>query len=80
MIPGRWQAWLRRPRNWVLLGFLAVAGYLAVAEHRAHLPLIAAVALLAACVAMNRYMHVHEPGDEPALKTQEAPEVRGGRP
>ncbi|MDX2004178.1 MAG: DUF2933 domain-containing protein [Meiothermus sp.] len=78
MIQGRWQAWLRRPRHWVLLGFLAAAGYLGVLEHRAHLPLIAAVTLLAACIAMNRYMH--EPGDEPTPKPQEAPEIRGGQP
>lgn len=51
------RGWRRRPAHWVLLGFLAVAGYLVVAEHRAHLALIAAVALLAACILMNRLMH-----------------------
>lgn len=46
--------------KWVLLGFLLVAGYFAVAEHRAHLtgllqylPLL----LLLACPLMHVFMH-----------------------
>lgn len=47
-------------RKWVLLGFLFVAGYFAVAEHRAHLsgllqyfPLL----LVLACPLMHVFMH-----------------------
>lgn len=68
MTQSSWKGWLRQPRNWVLLGFLVVAGYFAVLEHRAHLALIAAVTLLAACILMNRYMHrqpSHEIPPEP---------------
>ena len=46
--------------KWVLLGFLLIAGYFAVAEHRAHLggllqylPLL----LLLACPLMHIFMH-----------------------
>lgn len=64
--------WLGRPSNRVLLGFLAIAAFFVVLEHRAHLALMAAVTLLAACILMNRYMH-REPGDEPTPQKGEQP-------
>ena len=49
-----------RKANWVLIGFLAVAGYFLILEHRAHLgewlsflPYL----LLLACPLMHLFMH-----------------------
>lgn len=73
MTRGGWQSWLQQPRNWVWLGFLSVAAFFIVLEHRAHLALIIAVALLAACILMNRYMHRETSADP-------GPEAKGEQP
>lgn len=71
MTPGSHQSILSRAK-WVLIGFLLVAGYFAVAEHRAHLsgllqylPLL----LVLACPLMHVFMHGrhgHHHGPTPA--------------
>jgi len=50
-----------------------VAAFFMVLEHRAHLALIIAVALLAACILMNRYMHRETSADP-------GPEAKGEQP
>jgi hypothetical protein len=59
MTPERQQQTLSRAK-WVLLGFLLIAGYFAIAEHRAHLngllqylPFL----LVLACPLMHVFMH-----------------------
>jgi hypothetical protein len=51
-------------RNWILIGFLLVAGYFLVMEHRAHLEGALAYLpylLLLACPLMHLFMH-HDHG------------------
>ena len=50
--------------NWVLLGFLAIAGYFLVMEHKAHLEGVLyylPYLLLLACPLMHLFMH-HDHG------------------
>lgn len=49
-----------RPRskaNWVLIGFLAIAAFFLIAEHRAHILGILPWLLLLACVVLHLFMH-----------------------
>ncbi|MEO8133929.1 MAG: DUF2933 domain-containing protein [Betaproteobacteria bacterium] len=50
----------RTRANWVLAGFLVIAGYFLITEHRAHLlgftPYLP-ILLLAACPLMHVFMH-----------------------
>jgi len=79
-----------RPRSWwlspaglVTLGFLAVAGYFLITEHRAHLALALpwlSWLLVAACPLMHLLMHHghhvghdHSSGHSPALGPEENP-------
>ncbi len=48
----------RLPTNWVLIGFLVVAGYFLVTEHRAHVVPYLPYALLLACPLMHLF-HGH---------------------
>ena len=43
--------------NWVLIGFLAVAGFFLFTEHRAHLLGILPYLFLLACPLMHLFMH-----------------------
>lgn len=43
--------------NWVLIGFLAVAGFFLFTEHRAHVLGILPYLLLLACPLMHLFMH-----------------------
>lgn len=43
--------------NWVLIGFLAVAGFFLVTEHRAHVLGILPYLLLLACPLMHLFHH-----------------------
>ncbi|MCL6526353.1 MAG: DUF2933 domain-containing protein [Thermaceae bacterium] len=45
------------PQTWVLLGFLAVAGFFLITEHRAHLFGALPYLLLLACLLMHAFMH-----------------------
>ena len=79
MTPEDQQSNLSRAK-WVLIGFLLVAGYFAVAEHRAHLggllqylPLL----LLLACPLMHVFMHGrhghhHGPASAPRQDREES--------
>ena len=49
--------------NWVLIGFLLIAGFFLVTEHRAHLLGVLPFLLLAACPLMHLFMH-HDPGHD----------------
>lgn len=43
--------------NWVLIGFLLIAGFFLLTEHRAHLLGVLPFILLAACPLMHLFMH-----------------------
>jgi len=43
--------------KWVLLGFLAVAGFFLFTEHRAHLFGVLPFLLVAACLLLHLFMH-----------------------
>lgn len=47
----------RLKANWVLIGFLAVAGFFLFTEHRAHVLGILPYLLLLACLLMHLFMH-----------------------
>lgn len=49
--------------KWVLIGFLAVAGFFLFTEHRAHLLGALPFLLLLACPLMHLFMH-HGDGDD----------------
>ena len=49
-------AWPRNPSNWMLLGFLGIAAFFLIAEHRAHLLGWQPYLLLLACPLMM-FMH-----------------------
>ncbi len=59
--------------NWILIGFLAVAGYFLVMEHKAHLQGVLTYLpylLLLACPLMHLFMH-HDHGghgEQPSQK------------
>jgi uncharacterized membrane protein len=57
--PGAHKAWWSSPTGLVLIGFVAIAGFLLAFEHRAHIftgnwPLLL---LLGACIVMHLFMH-----------------------
>lgn len=65
--------------NWYFLGFLAVAGYFLLTEHRAHVVPYLPFLLLLACPLMHLFMHRghgghggHQPGN------RDAPGAHGG--
>jgi hypothetical protein len=49
----------RSPGRWVLIGFLLIAAFFAVAEHRAHLLGAVPYLLLLACPVMHMFHHGH---------------------
>jgi hypothetical protein len=49
--------WRRSRANWVLIGFLAIAAFFLLMEHRAHLLGILPWLLLLACPLMHLFMH-----------------------
>ncbi len=50
--------WFTSKANWVLIGFLAIIGFLLLTEHRAHvLGAFPIIILLLVCVVMHRFMH-----------------------
>ena len=49
--------WWRGRGSWVLLGFLAVAGYFLVTEHTVHVLSALPWLLLLACPLMHLFMH-----------------------
>jgi hypothetical protein len=56
--------WFTSKANWVLVGFLAIIGFLLLMEHRAHvLGALPIIILLLACVVMHRFMHGGHGGD-----------------
>lgn len=57
MSPETERQWWRQPYRLVLIGFLAVAAYFLITEHRAHLNQILLVVLLLACPVMHLFMH-----------------------
>ena len=48
---------LKSKANWVLIGFLAIAAFFLIAEHRAHILGILPWLLLLACVVLHLFMH-----------------------
>ena len=50
-------AWFRSPTNLALLGFLGIAGFFLIAEHRAHVFGVLPYALLLACPLLHVFMH-----------------------
>ena len=55
--------WLKSRSNWVLLAFLAIAGFYLITEHRAHLWGFLPFLILLACPFMHMFMH-HGHGDD----------------
>ncbi len=47
----------RSPAGWVLLGFLAIAAFFLLSEHRAHALGVLPFLLLLACPLMHIFMH-----------------------
>jgi hypothetical protein len=45
------------PSSWVLLGFLAIAGFFLVTEHTAHVFGVLPYLLLLACPLLHTFMH-----------------------
>ena len=48
---------LKSNAKWVLLGFLAIAGFFLLTEHRAHVLGVLPFLLLLACPLMHIFMH-----------------------
>ncbi len=57
MTPETDKPWWQRPDRLVLVGFLAIAAYFLVTEHRAHLYGALPWLLLLACPLMHLFMH-----------------------
>ena len=57
------KGWLESRSNWVLLAFLAIAGFYLITEHRAHLLGFLPFLILLACPFMHMFMH-HGHGDD----------------
>jgi hypothetical protein len=49
--------WLRSPSTWVLLGFLGIAAFYLLAEHRAHVFGILPYLLFLLCPLLHLFMH-----------------------
>ncbi|HEY5648951.1 MAG TPA: DUF2933 domain-containing protein [Nitrospiria bacterium] len=50
-------SWFRRPANLALCGFLLIAGFFLLSEHRAHFFGILPWLLLLACPVLHLFMH-----------------------
>lgn len=59
--------------NWILVAFLAIAGFFLLTEHRAHLLGALPFLLLLACPLMHLFMH-HGHGDHSSDKNSEVGE------
>jgi len=70
--------WWRGRGSWVLLGFLAVAGYFLVTEHTAHVLSALPWLLLLACPLMHLFMHHGHGGHQHGKAPDDRPES-GGR-
>jgi hypothetical protein len=51
------RTWLRSPRGLILLGFLAIAAFFLIAEHRAHAFGVLPCLLVLSCLLLHRLMH-----------------------
>ena len=51
------KSWWESRANWVLLAFLAIAGFYLIAEHRAHVFGALPFLILLACPLMHVFMH-----------------------
>jgi hypothetical protein len=49
--------WWRKPTNWPLIGFLAVAAWFLWTEHEAHVIAALPWLLVLGCVVMHLFMH-----------------------
>jgi Protein of unknown function (DUF2933) len=49
--------WLQTPSGWVLLGFLAIAAFFLLTEHRAHVLGVLPYVLLLLCPVLHLLMH-----------------------
>lgn len=56
--------WLRARNTWALLGFIAIAGFFVVTEHRAHLFGALPYLLLLACPLLHFFLHGGHGGHE----------------
>ena len=72
-------AWWRSRGSWVLLGFLAVAGYFLLTEHTAHVLGALPWLLLLACPLMHLFMHHGHGGHRHGGPSDDQPN-RGGQP
>jgi hypothetical protein len=57
--------------NWVLLGFLAIAGFFLLTEHRAHVLGVLPFLLLLACPLLHLFHHGGHGGHGRQSKTQQ---------
>jgi hypothetical protein len=71
--------WWRSRGSWVLLGFLAVAGYFLLTEHTAHVLGALPWLLLLACPLMHLFMHHGHGGHRHGGLPDDQPN-RGGQP
>jgi hypothetical protein len=53
----RLRGWLQTPSGWVLLGFLAIAAFFLISEHRAHVLGALPYVLLLLCPVLHLLMH-----------------------
>jgi len=63
------KGWLESRSNWVLLAFLAIAGFYLITEHKAHLFGLLPFLILLACPFLHMFMHRGHSGydrDSPA--------------
>lgn len=51
------RSWWRQPFSWVLIGFLALGGFLLLTEHGAHALGVLPLALLLACPMLHLFLH-----------------------
>lgn len=51
------RAWLRSRRGLVFLGFLGIAAFFLVTEHRAHVFGVLPYLLVLSCLLLHRFMH-----------------------
>ena len=74
----------RRISRYVFFGFVAVAGYFVIAEHRAHIVPVLPYVLLAACPLMHLFHHGgrghgrHKHGDDDSDSEARPPSNAGG--
>jgi hypothetical protein len=53
----RTRGWLQTPGGWVLLGFLAIAAFFLITEHRAHVLGALPYVLLLLCPVLHLLLH-----------------------